>query len=211
MIYSSRVFSAACARLGSWLGTTYPKKHIRTDNSEPSFWHFAAAVLFLTPIPYLVLYIPFHIFFTAVDLAFNPPPQYFARGTLVCSKSSGSRDNPIALRLSSPSIASSCSSFYPQENYSVDAVPPTYLAGSTNLCNQQSKLGMEPIAQNIESLLFSDYYPCRDRNYCPTSFGGDDIIQNCIDAAASPIGFWLREGSLVIKETLTPGKAGGPS
>jgi hypothetical protein len=177
-------------------------------------WHFAAAGLCLTPIPYFVLCIPFLIFFTAVDLAFNPPSQYFAHGTLVCRDSVGYRDTPLSPHNLSRCVASSSSSSSSSsslEYISVNAVPPTYLAGSTSLCNQQSQLGTESVAQNIGGMLFPDYFPSKERYYLPGSFGGDDIVQNFIDAAASPIGFWMREGSLVIRETLTPGKVGGVS
>ncbi|MBP9093990.1 hypothetical protein KBI23_23410 [bacterium] len=210
MIYPSRVLSAACARLGSFFEIAYPQRRISSQNSEPTMWHFAAAGLCLTPIPYFVLCIPFLIFFTAVDLAFNPPSQYFAHGTLVCRDSLEYCETPLSPHNLSRCVASSSSSSS-LEYISVNAVPPTYLAGSTSLCNQQSELGTESVAQNIGSMLFPDYFPSSERHYVPGSFGCDDIFQNCIDAAASPIGFWLREGSLVIRETLTPGKVGGVS
>ncbi len=209
MIYPSRVLSAACARLGCFFEIAYPQRRISTEHSEPSIWHFATAGLLLTPIPYFVICIPFLILFTAVDIAFNPPSQYFAHGTWVCRDSVGYRETPLSPHNLSRCVASSSSSSL--EYISVNAVPPTYLAGSTSLCNQQPELGTESVAQNIGSMLFPDYFPSSERHYVPGSFGGEDIIQNCIDAAASPIGFWLREGSLVIREALTPGKVGGVS
>lgn len=208
MIYPSRVLSAACARLGSFFEIAYPQRRMSTEHSEPRIWHFAAACLFLTPIPYFVICIPFLIFFTAVDLAFNPPSQYFAHGTWVCRDSVGYRETPLSPPNFSRCVASSSSSL---EYISVNAAPPTYLAGSTSLCNQQAKSVSEPVAQNIGSMLFPDYFPSKERYYLQGSFGGDDIVQNFIDAAASPIGFWLREGSLLVKETLTLGKIGGES
>lgn len=211
MIYPSRVLSAACARLGSFFETSEPPKCQTAVHPLRDFLAFAFAILVFSTFTLVVLLLSFQIFFTAVDIAFNPPSQYFAHGTLVCRDSVGYRETPLSPHNLSRCVASSSSSSSSLEYISVNAVPLTYLAGSTSLCNQQSQLGTESVAQNIGGMLFPDYFPYRERYYLPGSFGGDDIIQNCIDAAASPIGFWLREGSLVIRETLTPGKVGGVS
>lgn len=216
MIYRSRVFSAACARLGDFFGTSEPREnwnaeHFKAETLLSYFFRFVAISPFVAAVPVVLLFFPALVFFSVLDAAISPPSQYFARGTWVCNKSLGYRENAIELWLSSPSLASSCSSFYPRENYTVNVVLPKYSEGSTSLCRQQSMLGAEPVAQNIGNMFFPDYFPCGNDYSAPDHFGGDDIIQNFIHASAAPIGFWLREGSLVAKEILLTGKVGGAS
>lgn len=211
MIYPSRVFSAACARLGSFFGTPFPSRRISTENSLHGLLRLSAAVVLMTPIPYFVLCIPFLIFFTAVDIAFNPPYQYFAQGSWVYRHVPRSRESSISVCISSPALPSLGSSSSLSENYTVNTLLPTYNCGSTSFCRQQSALDSEPVAQDLDNMLFPDYFPCPDGSYCHYGFGGADIIQNCINAAASPIGLWLWEGTLMVKETLTSGKVGGES
>jgi len=216
MIYRSRVFSAACARLGDFFGTSEPRENWNTEHFKAEtllsyFFRFVAISPFIAAVPVVLLFFPALMFFSVLDAAISPPSQYFARGTWVCNKSLGYRENAITLWLSSPSLASSCSSFYPRENYTVNVVLPKYSEGSTSLCRQQSMLGAEPVAQNIGNMFFPDYFPCGNDYSAPDHFGGDDIIQIFIHASAAPIGFWLREGSLVAKEILLTGKVGGAS
>lgn len=216
MIYRSRVFSAACARLGYFFITTEPREnwtawHFNAETLLSYFFRLVAISPFFAAVPVVLLFFPALMFFSVLDAAISPPSQYFARGTWVCNKSLGYRENAITLWLSSPSLASSCSSFYPRENYTVNVVLPKYSEGSTSLCRQQSMLGAEPVAQNIGNMFFPDYFPCGNDYSAPDHFGGDDIIQNFIHASAAPIGFWLREGSLVAKEILLTGKVGGAS